>query len=457
MHSVSSISEESLLPFLRVEGKNDLSGQIKISGAKNSALVLMAGALLTEENVHLNNVPNLTDIDVMTDLLLHIGANVNRNTNQVLLQANQSDLSKNELPYELVHALRASFVCIGPLLARLGEVKTPLPGGCRIGCRPIDEHIQGLKALGASVRIDNDTVIAKIVNSRKRLIGTKIKFNCKSVGATETVLMAATLAEGETILENAAQEPEIQDLANMLNKMGANVQGAGTSQIKIEGVSHLKGCVHDVIPDRIEAGTFLIASAITRCPLTISPVIPEHIGAVIKKLKQCGCSIEKAGKGLKIFPGEKISSVDMSTSPFPGFPTDLQAPFMALMSIATGTSKIEETVFERRMQHVGELQRMGAQISLSENTAFISGVNELIATSITGGDLRSSAAMVLASLSAKGTSVIQGLNHLDRGYENFEHKLSQVGAIISRSPNKLKIDTKSSEDLQKFSSGTEVA
>ncbi len=432
MHSVSSISKSNLLPYFQVEGKRNLSGQIEISGAKNSALVLMAASLLTKESIQINNIPKLTDIDVMAKLLLSMGAKVTRSGNELLINTGNIGLGRKSLSYELVNALRASFVCIGPLLARLGEVRIPLPGGCRIGSRPIDEHIKGLKALGASVIFEGETILAKITNPQQKLVGSTIKFRCKSVGATETILMAAILAEGETIIENAAQEPEIQDLADMLTKMGAKIKGAGTSQIKIEGVDHLTGCIHKVIPDRIEAGTFLIASAITRCPLTIFPVIPEHLEAVIKKLQECGCSIKLKNNALTIIPGEKIRAIDIRTSPFPGFPTDLQAPFMALLTIAEGTSKIEETVFEKRMQHVGELQRMGAQIQLQENTAFVKGVKELFATSLTGGDLRSSAAMVLASLNAKGVSVIQGLNHLDRGYENFEEKLFEVGAVIKR-------------------------
>ena len=296
---------------------------------------------------------------------------------------------------------------------------------------------------------------------QQRLTGARIKFNCKSVGATETILMAATLAQGTTILENAAQEPEIQDLATMLNKMGAKIQGAGTSQITIEGVDRLKGCMHSVIPDRIEAGTFLIASAITRSPLTISPVIPEHLESVISKLQKCGCLIEYSDDTLSIFPRESLQAVDITTSPFPGFPTDLQAPFMALMTTVKGTSKIEETVFENRMQHVGELQRMGAKILLEGNTAFVVGGNILKATSITGGDLRSCAAMVIASLAANGTSIVQGLEHLDRGYEDLSPKLNGVGASITRSHSQVQktsnLTTKTYEDTQNLYSDTEVA
>ncbi len=285
MHSVSSISECNLLPYLQVEGESHLSGQIKISGAKNSALVLMVASLLTNETVHISNVPNLTDINVMSKLLSSIGASIKRTESELYISTNSLRSSPKSLSYELVNALRASFVCIGPLLSRFGEVRIPLPGGCRIGSRPIDEHIKGLKALGAKVRFEKEEILAQVTTPQKKLIGSRVNLSCKSVGATETILMAAILAEGETIIENAAQEPEIQDLTNMLVKMGAKIKGAGTSQIKIEGVERLNGCSHKVIPDRIEAGTFLIASAITGCPLTISPVIPEHLGAVISKLR----------------------------------------------------------------------------------------------------------------------------------------------------------------------------
>ncbi|WP_041391574.1 UDP-N-acetylglucosamine 1-carboxyvinyltransferase [Prochlorococcus marinus] len=429
MNSVASISNTVAKHHLEVRGSNFLSGQIKISGAKNSALVLMAATLLTEEALFLKNIPSLTDINVMSELLSSIGVRIERKSNEISLTAR--DLLQSELPYKLVHALRASFVCAGPLLARIGEVSIPLPGGCRIGNRPIEEHIRGLEALGASVSIEKGVVKAKLPKNKKKLKGAHIKFNCQSVGATETILMAATLAEGRTVLENSAQEPEIQDLANMLNSMGAQIRGAGTKEIIIEGVEKLNGCNHTVIPDRIEAGTFLIAAAITRSSISLTPVIPEHLEAVFKKLRECGCLINTMGDSVKITPNE-ITAVDVTTSPYPGFPTDLQAPFMALMTTAKGTSKITETVFEKRMQHVSELNRMGSSIKLLGNTALITGVPQLTGTSLSAGDLRASAAMVLASLSAKGVSKIIGLDYLDRGYERMEDKLKKVGADISR-------------------------
>ena len=430
--SSQDIFQKSYVPFLRVEGEHQISGHIEISGSKNAALVLMAASLLTKESIHIENIPNLTDIDVMENILLSIGAKTERNSSTLNISTKFLNLSTNDLSDELVNSLRASFFCIGPLLARFGEVKIPFPGGCDIGKRPVDEHIKGLNLLGAKVWIKNKSVFARTLDSKKKLKGAKIKFNCKSVGATETIMMASTLATGKTIIENAAEEPEIEDLAKMLNRMGAKIQGAGSSLITIEGVDRLHGCRHKVMADRIEAGTFLIASAITRCPLTISPINAEHIHAVLLKLKECGCSIERKDNSIKITPSENINSVDIKTESFPGFPTDLQAPFMALMTTAKGISKIEETIFENRMQHVKELRKLGAQIDLIENIALIKGVNKLKGASIKGSDLRSSAALVLISLIAKGTSRIKGLNHLDRGYEKFENKLINIGAQISR-------------------------
>ena len=435
MSSVAKITRKVITPHLEVKGGHVLNGILKVSGAKNSSLVLMAAALLTKETLLIKNVPQLTDIDVMSEILRNLGAKLTKNCNSV--EINSEFIHNAELPNRLVHSLRASFFCIGPLLTRLGEAKIPLPGGCNIGARPIDEHINGLIALGADVEINNDVVKAKISNKNKRLQGANIALKYPSVGATETILMASCLASGKTTISNAAQEPEIQDLAKMLNSMGAKVYGAGTKRITIIGVETLKGTSHTVIPDRIEAGTFLIAAAITRSTLIVGPLIPNHLSAVISKLQECGCLIFHHGNHhLKIIPRE-ILGVDMTTSPFPGFPTDLQAPFMSLMSTAKGSSKIKEKVFEKRMQHVIELNKMGACIYLEKNTAHIRGVRELMGTNVEGGDLRSSAAIILACLSAKGKSIFTGLEHLDRGYEELEKKLTTVGANICRKFEKM--------------------
>ena len=403
---------------------------MKVSGAKNSALVLMTASLLTEELVELINVPNLTDIAGMGRILSALGVQVEHSGNGVALNA--GNLTSHEPPYKLVNSLRASFFCIGSLLGRLGHARVPLPGGCRIGARPVVEHIRGLKALGAHVSVEHGIVSACVKGSKKRLTGAPIVLDCPSVGATETLLMAAVLATGTTTIENAAHEPEVQDLANLLIQMGADISGAGGPVITIEGVERLHGVRnYPVIPDRIEAGTFLIAAAITRSPLRVEPVIPEHLSAVLQKLRDCGCQLEIDQTGISITPGD-IQAVDITTQPFPGFPTDLQAPFMALMATAQGTSVISEKIYENRLQHVAELQRMGASIRVDGSTAIIEGVAQLSAAPVTGSDLRAAAAMVLAGLAANGTTKVSGLRHLDRGYDKVEAKLNAVGAQLER-------------------------
>jgi UDP-N-acetylglucosamine 1-carboxyvinyltransferase len=430
MKAVAEASQEGLKQRLNVSGGHALKGTLRVSGAKNSALVLMTASLLSEEAIELTNIPSLTDIDGMSAILESLGVQVNRTADRIRLAA--AKLSGSAPPYELVNSLRASFFSIGPLLGRLGHARVPLPGGCRIGARPVVEHIRGLKALGAVVNVEHGIVTASVPGIKKRLTGAQIVLDCPSVGATETLLMAAVLADGVSTIENAAQEPEVQDLANLLNSMGAQVSGAGGPVITVKGVERLHGCNnYPVIPDRIEAGTFLMAAAITRSPLVVEPVIPEHLSAVIQKLRDCGCSIDIKGRSVTITPGE-ITAVDITTQPFPGFPTDLQAPFMALMCTAKGTSVISEKIYENRLQHVAELQRMGASIRLKGSTAIVEGVAQLSAAPVTGTDLRAAAAMVLAGLSAKGITEVAGLKHLDRGYDDLEAKLSAAGAEVKR-------------------------
>ena len=430
MMAVAEASQESLKQRLNVSGGHALKGTLHVSGAKNSALVLMTASLLSEETIELTNIPSLTDIDGMSAILKSLGVQVDRVSDRIQLTA--ADLSGSAPPYELVNSLRASFFSIGPLLGRLGHARVPLPGGCRIGARPVIEHIRGLKALGAIVNVEHGIVTASVPGSRKRLTGAQIVLDCPSVGATETILMAAVLADGVSTIENAAQEPEVQDLTDLLNTMGARITGAGGPVITVEGVERLHGCSnYPVIPDRIEAGTFLMAAAITRSPVVVEPVIPEHLSAVLQKLRDCGCRIEIDGRSVTITPGE-IKAVDITTQPFPGFPTDLQAPFMALMCTAKGTSVISEKIYENRLQHVAELQRMGASIRLEGSTAIVEGVAQLSAAPVTGTDLRAAAAMVLAGLSAKGITEVAGLKHLDRGYDDLEAKLSAVGAEVKR-------------------------
>lgn len=416
-------------PRLEILGGRPLAGEIRVSGAKNSALVLMAACLLTRDTLRLRNVPPLTDIAGMGEILGALGVVVKRSGDSIEL--NGDHLTKAAPPYELVNSLRASFFCIGPLVARMGMAQVPLPGGCQIGSRPVVEHVKGLKALGAQVTIEHGVVTAVVPGRGHRLSGGHIHLDCPSVGATETLMMAAALADGETTIDNAAQEPEVIDLARLLIAMGAKIRGAGSPTITIVGVERLHGADYAVIPDRIEAGTFLLAAAITRSLLRVSPVVPEHLGAVLTKLEEAGCRIEQDGLGV-VIDAQRITAVDLRTQPFPGFPTDLQAPFMSLLATAEGNSMIVENIFENRLQHVAELQRMGASIRMQGNTAFIEGVARLSGAPVHGTDLRASAAMVLAGLAAQGTTTVRGLEFLDRGYADLEGKLNAVGAEIRR-------------------------
>ena len=422
-------SQQILNPQLEIAGGRQLSGELRVSGAKNSALVLMAASLLTEDPLRLRNVPPLTDIQGMAEILSSLGVQVRRSPDSVEMDG--SGVNHSAPPYELVNSLRASFFCIGPLLARLGIARVPLPGGCQIGTRPVVEHVKGLKALGAQVTIEHGVVSAVVPGRGPRLTGGRIHRDCPSVGATETLMMAAALADGETVIENAALEPEVVDLAGLLLAMGARVRGAGTPTITIVGVQRLHGADYAVIPDRIEAGTFLLAAAITRSRLTVGPVITDHLGAVLTKLEEAGCRLEIDGTSVTI-SADAINAVDLRTQPFPGFPTDLQAPFMSLLATARGTSVITENIFENRLQHVAELQRMGSDIRMQGNTAFVEGVPRLSGAPVQGSDLRASAAMVLAGLAAEGITSVQGLEFLDRGYADFEGKLNAVGASIRR-------------------------
>ena len=414
---------------LKINGRCSLQGQIKISGAKNSALVLLAASLLTKDKVYLTNVPDLSDIRKMKHILKSIGVKINNDSEKMIINA--ENLYLGNINHDLVNELRASFFCIGPLLSRSGEASLALPGGCNIGKRPIEEHIKGLQELGATIEQKDGFVHAKIRNNRRRLKGTHIRLGCPSVGATETLIMAAVLAEGKTIISNSAREPEIQDLCKMLNNMGAKIRGAGTSRISIEGVNYLNGCSHEVIPDRIEAGTFLIAAAATLSAITISPVIPSHLKSLLQKLQESGSKIIIRNNSISIRT-EKIKAVNIETAPFPGFPTDLQAPFTVLMLKATGKSIIKETIFENRMSHIELLNKMGASIKLENNIATVSGVQKLSGRNLKGSDLRSTAAIVIAALAAENTSLVEGLEHLDRGYENLEFKLKLLGANIQR-------------------------
>lgn len=450
IHSLS-LKETHSLPeenksVLQIWGRSTLHGQVKISGAKNSALAIMAGALLCPEDCRLRNVPALVDIKRMSQILSAIGVKVELNGET--LDINAADLGHSQAPYELVSQLRASFFVIGSVLARLGVARVPLPGGCAIGARPVDLHVRGLQALGAQVHIEHGVVHAYVTGTNKKLQGAKIYLDYPSVGATETLMMAATLAEGETTIENAAQEPEVVDLANFCNAMGAKVYGAGTNSITIVGVPSLHAVDYSIIPDRIEAGTYLIAGAITHSEIILSSVVKDHLTPVIAKLQEIGVKVVSEGANcLRVVPGV-LRGADIETLPYPGFPTDMQAPFMALLTQAEGDSIITETVFENRLGHVPELNRMGADIRVKGNNAIIRGVPMLSGAPVVATDLRASAALVLAALAAEGKTTIQRLHHLDRGYDDLEGKLRGLGAKIQRVKDDAEVEETSTVETE---------
>ncbi len=416
---------------LQIFGGHRLHGHVKISGAKNSALVIMAGALLCSEDCRIRNVPLLADVDKMGQVLSALGISLERHDD--ILDINASEIKTSKAPYELVTQLRASFFAIGAILARLGVAQMPLPGGCAIGARPVDLHVRGLQAMGAEVQIEHGICNAYVPGNQRRLKGAKIYLDTPSVGATETLMMAATLADGETIIDNAAREPEVVDLANFCISMGAKIKGAGTSKIIIDGVPKLHSTDYKIIPDRIEAGTFLLAGAITRSEILVSSLVPEHLLPVIAKLKEIGVNlVEEAPDCLRVLPTDNLQATDIETFPHPGFPTDMQAPFMALLTLAEGDSIINESVFENRLRHASELNRLGADIRVKGNTAFLRGVPMLSGAPVLCPDLRAAAALVLAGLAAQGQTTIHGLHHLDRGYDRLDVKLQQLGAKIQR-------------------------
>jgi UDP-N-acetylglucosamine 1-carboxyvinyltransferase len=411
-------------------GGGALKGEIRISGAKNAALPLMISSLLTEETLSISNIPHLHDITTTMELLGQLGVQLQVDE-KLTIEANASQVSSVVAPYELVKTMRASILVLGPLVARFGKAEVSLPGGCAIGSRPVNLHIKGLEALGAKITIDGGYIKAEA----DRLKGARIFMDLISVTGTENLMMAATLAEGITTIENAAREPEVVDLANCLNAMGANVQGAGSDEIIIEGVEKLGGASHRVIPDRIEAGTFLVAAAISGGEIKIKNVIPRQLDSVIEKLRESGSHIEEGENWIYLkAPESRVKSVNIRTAPYPAFPTDMQAQFVLLNSIAEGTATVIETIFENRFMHVHELQRMGANIELDGNTAVIRGVDQLHGAPVMATDLRASACLVLAGLIAEGETVIDRIYHIDRGYDCIEEKLSQLGANIRRVP-----------------------
>ncbi|KAG0564224.1 hypothetical protein KC19_8G093500 [Ceratodon purpureus] len=432
---VSPFRPAQLVECFEVEGGIRLSGEVQISGAKNSALAILAGAICSEGQVHLQMIPDLHDIRRMLQVLQSVGVSVQRTSSGFMVDAR--DLTSVEPCAEAVRKLRASFFVIGSLLGRRGEAVVPLPGGCNIGARPIDLHVRGLEALGAKVEIRQGKVYARAQNGRN-LIGGNFCLDYPSVGATETLMMAAALADGHSTLSNVAQEPEVVDLANFLISCGAFIKGAGTNTLSITGTRKLHGTEYKIIPDRIEAGTFLIAAAITRSAISMSPVIPKHLTSVVEKLRSIGCRVQQTRwNSLQISCNEVLRSCEVKTLPYPGFPTDLQPQLMSLLTTCSGQSLIEETVFEGRMRHAEELQKLGAQVKVSRNIAIINGKDtgsSLYGAPVLATDLRAGAALVLAGMSSDGTTHIEGVGHIDRGYERLDQKLRLLGASIRRLP-----------------------
>jgi UDP-N-acetylglucosamine 1-carboxyvinyltransferase len=411
-----------------IHGGVPLEGEIAISGAKNSALPALAACLLTSETVKLQRIPPVRDIGTMQQLLRHAGAEVDVHGGDVTVRA--KDLARPEAPYDLVKTMRASSLVLGPLVARTGRARVSMPGGCAIGARPINLHVAALEQLGAEIHHSHGYVEARAPRGLK---GAQVHFERITVTGTEDLLMAAVLAEGETVISNAAREPEVQDLALLLNKMGAKIEGAGTSTIRVRGVSSLHGTGHAIIPDRIEAGTCLIAGAITRGDLLVSGFIPEHVDALASKMRQAGVDVTEAGEGaLRVRASSRLRATDITTEEYPGFATDLQAQYMALMTPAEGISFVSETIFENRFMHTQELARMGANIRVEGRQAIVAGVAELTGAQVIASDLRASASLVLAGLVARGETVVDRVYHIDRGYERIEEKLARVGARIER-------------------------
>lgn len=409
-----------------IEGGRPLKGKVQVAGAKNAALPLMAASLLTDQTIELSNVPALADVKTLTKVLIHLGCEVE--LNQSNLKLNTPKLSTPEAPYDLVRTMRASILVLGPLLARFGQAKVSLPGGCAIGARPVDRHLKALEAMGATIELENGYINAKA----SRLRGARIVFDEVTVTGTENILMAACLADGETIIENAACEPEVIDLADMLKKMGAKIEGAGSPKIVVQGKTNLKAAQHAILGDRIEAGTYLIAAAITAGEVEVCGVPSHYLDALVDKLHQTGVQIRATENSVWLKAGATIEPVSIQTQPHPGFATDFQAQFMALMGLAKGNSVITENIFENRFMHVAELKRLGADIQINGRVAIVNGVHHYVGAPVMATDLRASASLVLAGLAAKGKTSVSRIYHLDRGYAGLEEKLKLLGANIER-------------------------
>jgi UDP-N-acetylglucosamine 1-carboxyvinyltransferase len=418
---------------LRIRGGRPLDGTVMISGAKNAALPELCAALLTAEPVTLRNVPRLQDVATMLKLIRNMGVSTQQMEDGTVV-LNAGDLNNPEAPYELVKTMRASVLALGPLLARFGHARVSLPGGCAIGSRPVDQHIKGLTAMGADIVIEHGYMVAKLSAGRTRLKGARIATDMVTVTGTENFMMAAVLAEGETILENAAQEPEIPDLAEMLIQLGARIKGHGSSRIVIQGVEALHGCTHQVVADRIEAGTFLCAVAAAGGDVVAQHARIEHLEAVVEKLRDAGVTISKLPDGIRVQSAgaSQLKAQNFRTTEYPGFPTDMQAQFMALNTVAQGTAKVTETIFENRFMHVNELVRLGANIQIDGKVAMVEGVRALSGATVMATDLRASASLVIAGLVAEGETLVDRIYHLDRGYDQMEAKLRGLGADIER-------------------------
>ena len=414
---------------LRIRGGKPLAGEVVVSGAKNAALPILAASLLTKEKLRLTNVPQLADTSTMAKLLAGMGVQIERSGGEVALAA--TDITSTEAPYELVKTMRASILVLGPLLARFGRARVSLPGGCAIGARPVDQHLKGLRAFGAELRIEGGYIVAE-QGRRRRLRGARLVTDMVTVTGTENLMMAASLGDGETVIENAAREPEVVDLARCLNEMGARIRGAGTDRIVIQGVDHLRGASHQIVGDRIEAATFLIAAAACGGDVTLRNIAPGLLDAVLDKLRESGAKIETGETWIRIRATDRPRAVNVRTAPYPGFPTDVQAQLMALDCVAAGAGRITETIFENRYMHVLELQRLGAEIDIDGNTAIVRGVPKLSGANVMATDLRASASLVIAGLVAEGETVIDRIYHLDRGYEKMEARLTALGADIAR-------------------------
>ncbi|BAH46409.1 UDP-N-acetylglucosamine 1-carboxyvinyltransferase [Brevibacillus brevis NBRC 100599] len=411
-----------------VRGGKALAGNVKVSGAKNAVLPIIAASILAEEETCvISDVPGLDDVRTICDLLKSMGISLTYDHEVLTIDA--SKLTSVEASYELVRKMRASFLVMGPLLARKGQARVALPGGCAIGTRPIDQHLKGFEAMGAKIEIGQGFIEATVEG---RLKGAKIYLDIASVGATENIMMAAALAEGTTLIENAAEEPEIVDLANFLNRMGAKIRGAGTGSIRIEGVEKMKGCTHCVIPDRIEAGTFMVAAAITGGDVFVEGAICDHLKSVTAKLREMGVDIEEQENGIRVRRTGPMKAVDLKTLPYPGFPTDMQSQMMALLLVSEGTSIVTETVFENRFMHVEEFRRMNANIKIEGRSAIVEGGSKLTGSKVAATDLRAGAALVLAGLVSEGETEVSALHHIDRGYVNFTEKLLALGADVER-------------------------